>query len=60
MSLIKQNGLAPFKTDKGFVYPQFWEYYKNHDRIHWTADEISLSKDTADFAKASTEEQDSH
>jgi ribonucleoside-diphosphate reductase beta chain len=58
MSLIKQNGLAPFKTDKGFIYPQFWEYYKNHDRIHWTADEISLSKDASDFAKASTEEQE--
>lgn len=58
MSLIKQNGLAPFKTEKGFKYPQFWEYFKNHDRVHWTADEISLSKDASDFAKASLEEQE--
>lgn len=57
MSLIKQNGLTPFKTDKGFKYGQFWEFYKKHDRLHWHAGEISLSKDIQDYDKASHEEQ---
>ena len=54
MSLIKQHGITPFKGDKGFRYPNFWEFFKMHDRIHWTADEISLTKDIADFKQAST------
>lgn len=58
MSLIKQNTITPFKTEKGFKYPHFWEYYKSHDRLHWTADEIKLSKDIQDFNSASEEEQE--
>jgi len=34
MSLIKNDGLPIFKTDKGFEYPEFWEFYKQHDRMH--------------------------
>ena len=58
MSLLKLNGIPTFKSSSGFRYPQFWEYYKQHDRMHWTADEISLSKDVQDFARASQEEKD--
>jgi len=58
MSLIKQNGMTPFKTEKGFRYPQFWEYYKKHDRLHWHAGEITLAKDIQDFQNASKEEQE--
>lgn len=58
MSLIKQPALAPFKGDKGFKYPHYWEYYKAHDRLHWTAEEIGLSKDIQDFKNASPEEQE--
>jgi len=57
MSLIKQQGIPLFKTEKGFRYPQFWEWYKKHNRIHWTADEISLGKDVTDFANASEKER---
>ena len=56
MSLISQPSLTPFKSDKGFRYPQFWDMYKAHDRLHWTADEISLAKDIQDYAQASPEE----
>ena len=57
MSLIKQPSLTPFKTEKGFRYPQFWDIWKKHDRIHWTADEISLSKDIQDYQSASPREK---
>jgi len=56
MSLIKTYGLPTFKNEKGFHYPHFWEYYKLHDRMHWTADEINLSQDIHDITKASNEE----
>lgn len=58
MSLIKQPNLTPFKSEKGFKYPQFWDFYKAHDRIHWVSEEISLSKDIQDFQNASPEEQE--
>jgi len=57
MSLIKTQGLPVFKDAKGFKYPHFWEYYKKHDRLHWTADEISLSQDIQDYERASDEEK---
>lgn len=49
MSLIKQHGLPTFKPASGFKYPQFWDFYKKHDRIHWTAEEINLAKDIQDY-----------
>lgn len=58
MSLIKQYGLPIFKTEKGFKYPQYWEAYKQHDRMHWTAEEINLTQDVQDFAKADDEERE--
>lgn len=57
MSLIKQYGLPVFKSERGFKYPQYWEAYKVHDRMHWTAEEVNLSQDVQDFAKASEEER---
>jgi ribonucleoside-diphosphate reductase beta chain len=57
MSLLKTRGLPLFKTEKGFGYPEFWEFYMQHDRMHWTSDEINLSQDVIDFAKASEAER---
>lgn len=57
MSLIKHNGLPVFKEKGGFKYGHFWQYYKAHDRMHWTAEEINLSKDIQDFKNASPEER---
>ena len=56
-TLIHMNGIATFKSKSGFRYPEFWEYYKQHDRLHWTSDIISLSKDVQDFERASEEER---
>ena len=52
------NGIPTFKSSKGFRYPEFWNYYKEHDRMHWTADIISLAKDIQDFDRASPKEKD--
>ena len=52
------NGISTFKGANGFRYPEFWEFYKQHDRMHWTADEINLSQDISDFNKASNEEKE--
>ena len=57
-NLLKMNGIPTFKSSKGFRYPQNWDFYKMHDRMHWTADEISFSQDIQDFEKASQEEKD--
>jgi|WetSurMetagenome_2_1015567.scaffolds.fasta_scaffold35042_2 ribonucleoside-diphosphate reductase beta chain len=57
-NLLKMNGISTFKSKSGFRYPEFWDFYKAHDRMHWTADEINLSQDIKDFAKASQEEKD--
>ena len=57
-NLLKMNGIPTFKSKKGFRYPEFWNYYKQHDRMHWTADEVTLSQDIQDFAKASPEEKE--
>lgn len=57
MSLIKQPSLTPFKSDKGFKYGHFWEYYTKHDRLHWTAAEINLAKDIQDYQSASDAER---
>ena len=56
-NLIHMNGIPTFKSSKGFRYPEFWNYYKVHDRLHWTAEGISLSKDVQDFERASPEER---
>lgn len=57
-TLIHMNGIPTFKSSKGFRYPEFWNYYKEHDRMHWTADIISLAKDLQDFDRSSLKEKD--
>jgi len=57
-TLIHINGIPTFKSSKGFRYPEFWNYYKEHDRMHWTADIISLAKDLQDFDRASPKEKE--
>jgi ribonucleoside-diphosphate reductase beta chain len=57
-TLIHINGIPTFKSSKGFRYPEFWNYYKEHDRAHWTADIVSLAKDIQDFDRASPKEKD--
>lgn len=56
-NLIHMNGIPTFKSKQGFRYPEFWEFYKLHDRLHWTSDAISLGKDIQDFERASQEER---
>lgn len=51
------NGIPTFKSKHGFRYPQFWELYKTHDKMHWTSDAISLAKDVQDFERASEKEK---
>lgn len=55
-NLLKVNGIPTFKGTKGFRYPEFWELYKALDRMHWTADEINMSTDIQDRAKAEPHE----
>jgi len=57
-TLIHMNGIPTFKSKNGFRYPEFWDYYKLHDRKHWVAEQISLGKDLQDFQKASEKEQE--
>lgn len=57
-NLIHINGIPTFKSKHGFRYPQFWDMYKTHDRMHWTAEAISLAKDIQDFERASAKEKE--
>lgn len=57
-NLIHMNGIPTFKSRNGFRYGQFWEFYKTHDRLHWTAEAISLGKDIQDFERASEKERE--
>ena len=57
-NLLHMNGISTFKGAKGFRYPEFWDFYKKHDRMHWTADEINLNQDLQDFQRASPEEKE--
>lgn len=57
-NLLHMNGIPTFKSKSGFRYPQFWDYYMRHDRMHWTASQINLTKDIQDFQQASKEEKE--
>jgi ribonucleoside-diphosphate reductase beta chain len=56
MSLIKQTTKYP--VYKPMKYQFAYEYWKTHEKLHWTEEEITLSDDIADFAKASPEERE--
>lgn len=38
-------------------YPEIWEYYKKMQALNWTAEEIDLHDDLADWPKLSKDEQ---
>merc|ERR1719421_1588714 len=38
-------------------YPEMWEMYKKHEASFWTAEEIDLSQDNADWEKLQANEQ---
>lgn len=38
-------------------YPDIWAKYKQHSSVHWTAEEIDLSKDMKDWEKLTENEQ---
>lgn len=33
-NLLHMNGISTFKGEQGFRYPAFWEFYRQHDRMH--------------------------
>ncbi|MCS6972812.1 MAG: ribonucleotide-diphosphate reductase subunit beta, partial [Leptospiraceae bacterium] len=39
------------------VYPQLWELYKKHQASFWTAEEIDLSQDLADWERLNSNER---
>jgi ribonucleoside-diphosphate reductase beta chain len=41
--------LEPRLTYGPFEYPQFYEYYKKQQSVHWLIDEINLSSDVNDW-----------
>ena len=55
MSLIKQATKYP--TYKPMNYPWAYDFWKTHEKLHWTEEEITLADDVADFNKASEEEK---
>jgi len=57
MSLLKQNGMPIYKSEKGFKYPQAIEFYEKHDAMIWHKSEYSLAQDIKDYARASPEEK---
>ena len=38
------------QTYRPFEYPQFYEFYRNQQLVHWTKDEINLGKDVQDWS----------
>ena len=53
MSLLKAN-----RTFKPMEYPQAYEYWEQHEKMHWLHDEVPLADDVADFNKAEEIERD--
>lgn len=56
-NLLKQRGLPVYKEATGFKYPWAIEYWKQHDKDVWHEVDYGLSKDLADYKKASPEER---
>ncbi len=53
MSLLKSN-----RTFKPMNYPKAYEYWEQHEKMHWLHDEVPLAEDVSDFNKADEEERD--
>ena len=43
---------------KPMKYPWAYNYWKTHEHLHWTEEEITLSEDIQDFNKATQEERE--
>jgi len=56
MSLIKQTTKYPMY--KPMKYPWAYDYWKTHEKMHWTEEEVALADDVKDFAQASPEEKE--
>ena len=44
--LVYRKGLPSYKP---FLYPKAYEIYQQHEAMHWTKDEVQLSKDVQDW-----------
>ena len=53
MSLLK----AP-RVFKPMEYPEAFEHWETHERMHWMYDEVPLADDVADFARADDREKE--
>jgi len=56
MSLIKQTTKYPMY--KPMKYEWAYSYWKTHEKLHWTEEEVTLSEDIKDFNNASKEEKE--
>jgi len=56
MSLIKQ--MTKYPMYKPMKYTWAYDYWKTHEKMHWTEEEVALADDVKDFAQASDEERD--
>ena len=56
MSLIKQTTKYPMY--KPMKYQWAYEYWKTHEHLHWTEEEVVLADDIKDFAKAPDAERE--
>lgn len=56
MSLIKQNNKYP--TYKPFQYPWAYEYFREHQKMHWLEDEVPLADDVKDFNQGCVDERE--
>ena len=53
MSLLKSP-----RVFKPMGYPKAYEYWEQHEKMHWLHDEVPLADDVADFNKADERERD--
>ena len=53
MSLIKSQ-----RVFKPMKYPKAYEYWQQHERMHWLFDEVPLADDIQDYSVADKEEQE--
>ena len=45
------------QTYRPFEYPQFYEFYRNQQLVHWTKDEINLGQDVQDWSMHLTQNE---
>ena len=57
MSSILEHNKMIFKTDNGFDYPQFYEYYENTVASVWRHQEVAMEGDLRDWQFNSTPDE---